>query len=139
MCVVVCACRNVAKFVHVVMCNRRTLTNYTYGHTHTHSLRHTCSYCSSQSEDSFSENSLPRDMAQRKRLFRNHSHSISLHPSHRHTLSAHEYEDDSDDKPPPQAWTAVGGGARGGAREGYSSDLINYNRNPIRERFTDGK
>ena len=111
---------------------------HTHTHTHkllTHSSSYCYSYCSSQSEESFSENSLPRDMVQRKRSFRNHSHSMSLHPSsnHRRTLSAHEYEEDSDDKPPPQAWTAVGGGAR----RGYSSDFINYN--PRRERFTDGR
>ena len=108
----------------------------------THSLflsPHRYSYSSSQSEESFSENSLPRDVSQRKRLFRNHSHSMSFHPTpHRRTLSAHEYEEDSDDKPPPQALTAVGGVARGGARGGYSSDLISY-KNPLRERFTEGR
>ena len=120
----------------------RTYTRtHTYTHTHTHSHQHTHtlnhSYCSSQSEDSFSENSLPRDTAQRKRSFRTHSHSISgLHPYHRRTLSAHEYKDDSDDKPPPQAWTAVGGRARGRARGGYSDDLTSCT---IRERFTEGK
>ena len=59
-------------------------------------------------------------------------------PHHWCTLSAHEYEEDGDDKPPPQTWTAVGGVARGGARGGYGSDLISY-KNPLREQFTEGR
>lgn len=92
------------------------------------------SFSSSQSEESFSENSLPR----RKRMFQNHS--LALQPTHRRALSAHEYEgeeeEDSDDRMPPERWSAIGGRSKVGRSRGggHNSDIPGIS-SPQRERL----